>query len=100
MFWLGLGAALLLWCAITKQHKPRFDVVSAVAAGCFCWGIIASVSIYPGGGVAVICVVASIAASGLTLICPSASLPTRLTAMCLGAMATLFALFGPAKGVF
>ena len=102
MAWLALGALLLLLAVPAGRGKTaRVDPIALAAILGFAATAWRALSVYPAGKVAPIAL-AWAAALGLMLAAGRRSAPTpaRWTLLALGAAASLFALFGPADGLF
>ena len=103
MAWFGLGALLLLLAVPVRGGKAgRIDPIGLAAIAAFAAAAWWSLSVYPIGKVAPIALVWAAALALLLLFRPShaAPPPARLTLLALGAASSLFALFGPADGLF
>jgi apolipoprotein N-acyltransferase len=101
--WFGLGALLLLLAVPGRSGKrASVDLIGAAAIATFASAFWWSLSVYPDGRIAPIAVgwavaLALILAFGARNAAPR---PTRLALLALGATSILFALFGPADGLF
>ncbi|HEX8064587.1 MAG TPA: hypothetical protein VF535_15400 [Allosphingosinicella sp.] len=103
MAWLALGALLLLLAVPGGSGKPsRPDGIGLAAIAAFSSAAWRAVSMYPTAKVAAI-MLAWAAALGLVLVLAPGRAPPpwgRLALLALGAASILFALFGPADGLF
>lgn len=102
MAWLILGALLLLLAVRGGGGKAaRLDAPAVAALACLAAAAFWSLRVYPAPRAAPMLLAAPL---GLLLVLPKgkwgAPSAARWAALALGAAATLFALFGPAEGLF
>lgn len=103
MAWFGLGALLLLLAvrgAGGKRARPDSIGLAAIAAfaAAAWWGP----SVYPAARIVPVVLAWAAALALMLWLAPSRAAPTwaRLALLVLGAAASLFALLGPADGLF
>lgn len=101
MAWLILGALLLLLAVRGGRGKARLDSAGIAALACLAAAAWWSLRVYPAARAAPMLLAAPL---GLLLLLPKgawgAPFVARWAALALGAAASLFALFGPAEGLF
>ena len=102
MAWLILGALLLLLAVRGGGGKAaRVDPVGIAALACLAAAAFWSLRVYPAARAAPMLLAAPL---GLLLLLPGRGWRTPFAARCaalaLGSAASLFALFGPAEGLF
>lgn len=104
MAWLALGALLLLLAVPGGRGKAgsRVDALGLAAIGAFAATAWLALSVYAPGKVAAIALAWSAALGFALLLGPRRAPPDRARSalLALGVASGLFALFGPADGLF
>ena len=99
MVWLGLATALLLWSAFAARSK-RVDAVGVLSALCLVALTVGAVRGYPPQHEAVALAAGTVVASLPLWLSGSIWSLARWAALCIGIVAGLCSLFGPAQGMF
>lgn len=100
MAWLALGSTLLLLALMGAGGKPRLDAPTAASGICLLATGLTALRVYQPGMVAAILFGGLCAALLLGRAGMLKRRPARWAALTVGAVASLFALFGPADGLF